>query len=202
MSRPASSRALGRRGGVALEFGLIAPALLLLFVSVAEAVVYMRTWFKVERVAAELVNIASQLETLGCTEVAGLFDAAQAIAGRINVTRVDPLPGGGGRTILTAIGGQGGGNTLLWQEARGDGEFASALGPATTLPDHFAVPAGQTVLVVEAVTGDRPWVFGASPAILITPPGPARAIAIMRPRTAQLSTPPAQASTPPQARCT
>lgn len=196
-----AERRLGRRGSVALEFGLIAPALLLLFVSVAEAVAYMRIWFRVERVAAEVVNIATQFESLSCGDVAGLFDAAQAIAGSINVTRPDPLPGAGGRTVLSAIGGQGGGNALLWQEARGDGEFTSMLGPGTTLPDRFLVPAGQTVLVVEAVTGDKPWVFGRSPAVLMTPPGPARAMAIMRPRIAQLTTAPGATAVPPRGRC-
>jgi len=202
MSRRRRTEALGRRGGVAVEFGLIAPALLLLFVSVAEAVAYMRTWFRVERVAAEVVNVATQFDALACADISGLFDAAQTIAGTINVTRTDPLPGAGGRTILSAVGGQNGANTLLWQEARGDAEFTSQLGAAATLPDRFIVPTGQTVLVVEAITGDRPWVFGASPAVLLTPPGPARAMAIMRPRTAQLSTPPAQTATPPRGRCT
>jgi len=202
MSRRRRPDRLGRRGGAAVEFGLIAPALLLLFVSVAEAVAYMRTWFRVDRVAAETVNVATQFDALTCSDISGLFDAAQTIAGTLNVTRANPLPGAGGRTILSAIGGQNGANTLLWQESRGDAEFASQLGTAATLPDRFIVPTGQTVLVVEAITGDRPWVFGASPAVLMTPPGPARAIAIMRPRTAQLSTPPGQATTPPRSRCT
>lgn len=195
-------RSLGRRGSVAVEIGIVAPALLLLFVSVAESVMFMRTWFRVERVAAEVVNIATQFEALGCTEIAGLFDAAQSIAASINVTRTDVLPGAGGRTVVTAIGGQAAGNVLLWQEARGDAEFTSLLNPDVTLPDRFIVPNGQTVLVVEAITGDKPWVFGTSPAVLMTPAGPARALAIMRPRIAQLSTAPGRLATPPRSRCT
>ena len=60
----------GRRGAALVEFALIVPLLVLLFVATAEIVLYMRIWFRLERTAAEVANVGSQLDSLAPADLA------------------------------------------------------------------------------------------------------------------------------------
>ena len=46
-----------RRGAAAVEFALLVPLLIVLFVATAEIVIHIRTWFRLEHTAAEVANI-------------------------------------------------------------------------------------------------------------------------------------------------
>jgi Flp pilus assembly protein TadG len=153
-----------RRGNAGVEFGLLAPVLFTLFLGTAEAVVYLRSWFTLERVAAEVTNITTQQTALGQTTVCALFSMAQSIAGSVNVTSVGVPAGTGGRTVITGLSGNGTTNTVLWQISRGEAAtvFASrfgAVGSSATLPNSVLIPSGQTLIATEVFTSNQPWIF-------------------------------------------
>lgn len=179
-------RPLGRRGNATIELALVLPVLVLLVAGSADLMLWMRAWFRVERVASEVATVASQYTALTTGDIAALFSVGQLVAGTIDVTN-----GLGGQAIsLVANGGSG--NRVAWQ--RTVGGHASRIGAAggvASLPAGFTVPLGQTVLVTEAFNRRDTWVFS-----LKLRPGQANrnllySYAVVRPRAAQLSTPPA-----------
>ncbi len=190
MSPSRNSRA--RRGTAAVEFALLLPFLMMLFIGVAELVTYMRAVHSLERAAAEVVGAAARLEQATQEDVRGLFDAANLIAAPIRAwtTATTPPPPDRARTFISVVTNRGSGNEVSWTCARGDTTQTARLIAGTssvTLPNGFVVPAGQTVIVVEIVNTRQAFaVFR----VLFGPQGPPaiRTYAIQRPRQAQLST--------------
>jgi Flp pilus assembly protein TadG len=179
-------RPLGRRGNATIELALVLPVLVLLVAGSADLMLWMRAWFRVERVASEVATVASQYTALTTGDITALFNAGQLVAGTIDVTN-----GLGGQVISLASNG-GSGNRIAWQ--RTVGGYASRIGAAggvASLPASFTVPLGQTVLVTEAFNRRDTWVFS----LKLRPDRTNRNLlysyAVVRPRAAQLSTPPA-----------
>jgi Flp pilus assembly protein TadG len=181
-------RADPRRGAAAVEFALLVPLLILLFGATAEIVIHIRTWFRLERTAAEMANVASQFDALAPADVAGLFDAAKAIAAPVTAWS-DGTGTGRARTVISVVSGTAGGNLMAWSCSRGDAGLATQVAGQAALPNGFVVPSGQSVLVVEVVNAATPWSIMAAPMFFgTTGPGPVRTYAIVRPRTAALTT--------------
>ena len=187
-SEPArrGGRPLGARGSAAVELALVLPALVLLIAGSADFMLWMRAWFRVERVAAEVATVASQYTAITAGDITALFAVGQLVAGTVDVTN------GLGGQVISLVANAGGGNRIAWQ--RTVGGYASRIGAAggtASLPAGFAVPLGQTVLVTEAFNRRDTWVFS----LKLRPGAPNRnllyAYAVVRPRAAQLSTPPA-----------
>ena len=183
---PDAARALGRRGSASIELALVLPVLLLLVAGSADLMLWMRAWFRIERVAAEVATAASQSTALTAGDITALFNAGQLVAGTIDVT--NSLGG----QVISLISNGGSGNRVTWQ--RTVGGYPSRIGAAggvASLPASFTVPLGQTVLVTEAFTRRDTWVFS----LKLRPDQANRnllyAYAVVRPRAAQLSTPPA-----------
>ena len=112
-------RADPRRGAAAVEFALLVPLLILLFGATAEIVIHIRTWFRLERTAAEVANVASQFDALAPADVAGLFDAAKAIAAP-TLAWSNGTGTGRARTVIGVVSGTASGNSLAWNCSRGD----------------------------------------------------------------------------------
>lgn len=176
-----------RQAAAAVEFALVAPFLALLMLGTVDLTNYIRAYFRVERVAAEIANLTGQYERLRNQDITQIFSAAQQIAGSIEVTRVT------GRTIISVVEGTTQGNRMRWQRATEGlpaNQFNSRIGVPpniVTLPANMIVPTGQTVVVVEVFNRRVPWVLavnllggGGSPETIY-------AFHIMRPRSAQLS---------------
>lgn len=183
---PDAARVLGRRGSASIELALVLPVLVLLVAGSADLMLWMRAWFRVERVAAEVATVASQYTALTAGDITALFNAGQLVAGTIDVT--NSLGG----QVISLISNGGSGNRVTWQ--RTVGGYPSRIGAAggvASLPASFTVPLGQTVLVTEAFTRRDTWVFS----LKLRPDQANRnllyAYAVVRPRAAQLSTPPA-----------
>lgn len=149
-------------GGIAaLEFALVAPVLAMLLVLTADAVIWLRTWMRVDETAAQVANIAGQYQSLAQSDILDLFAAAQQIAGNdIDVTQ------SGGCTAILLLTGTSQGNSLTWQRYSPSG---SSTPPAvcqkkpitTVLPGGYLIPDGETLLLVEVGNTASQWVFGA-----------------------------------------
>ena len=178
------------RGGVAaVEFALLLPFLIVMFVATAEVVLHIRTWFRLERTAAEVTNAGTQAEALTPADVAGLFNAAKAIAAPVLAWSTDAgTPRA--RTVIGVVSGTAGGNVVSWYCSRGDAGLTNLIAGRATLPNGFQVPNGQSVMVTEIINSTTPWsvMAAAGPVFFGTAgPGPIRTYAIMRPRQAQLT---------------
>ncbi|MDO9709141.1 TadE/TadG family type IV pilus assembly protein [Paracraurococcus lichenis] len=179
-----------RRGTAAVEFAILVPLLILFFVATAELVIYARAAFRLERTAAEVANVGSQLESVATADVAGLFDAAKAIAAPVLAWSNGTAPGSA-RTVISVVANTGNGNRVSWTCARGDSGLTAQVAGLAALPNGFIVPSGQSVLVVEVINAVTPWHIMAQsgPWFFGTiGPWPLRSYAILRPRTASLTT--------------
>src|SRR5687767_698047 len=155
-------RADPRRGAAAVEFALLVPLLILLFGGTAEIVIHIRTWFRLERTAAEVANVASQFDALAPADVAGLFDAAKAIAAPV-LAWSNGTGSGRARILIGVVSGTAAGNSLAWSCSRGDAGLTNLVAGKTALPNGFVVPSGQSVLVVEVINAATPWSIMAAP---------------------------------------
>ncbi len=185
----------GRAGFASLEFALMLPALLVMFVGVAEALLYMRTWYRLDRTSMEIANIASQYETITSSDVSQLFSAANTIASPIPANSATGNASARARTMIGVVSNTGTGNTLSWTCSRGDATLTANVAGRTTLPNGLVVPSGQTLVVVEVINGTRPWQILVKLATItqflrinVPDPGPIRTYALVRPRTGTLST--------------
>jgi Flp pilus assembly protein TadG len=182
---------MSRRGGAAIEFALILPILVLLLTGGTDIVLWLRAWFRVERTASEVANVASQYQALTTADINALFAAGQVVAGGVDVTKT---AGGQVISLVTNDNGGAGGtarNLIVWQ--RRIGAVTSKIGTqgsVATLPAAFTVPLGQTVLVTEAFNTRNSWVYSAA---TLGSGGVSQiySYTVVRPRSAQLSTPPA-----------
>ncbi|MFQ3622351.1 MAG: TadE/TadG family type IV pilus assembly protein [Acetobacteraceae bacterium] len=169
MSRSETIRAAS--GAAAVEFALVAPLLGLLLLATADAALFLRTYFRVDRVATELANVMSQ-HPAGRVSAADAvryfsgptalyFTGAQTIAGDgISVTSPP------GTTIITVIEGRPETEThrhvVAWQCRRGATSVPSRFGSIESvnpLPGGFVLAPGQTVFVVEVAAPARLWWF-------------------------------------------
>lgn len=159
------------RGAAAVEFALVTPLLALLLLATFDAAVFLRTYFRVDRVATELANVISQHPAGRMTGAdidrylhgpgAVYFVGAQAIAGEaISVTAAP------GATIITLIEGRPAGeepaHRVVWQCRRGASAVPSRFGDpdqVNPLPGGFRIPPEQTVVVVEVAAEAPVWWF-------------------------------------------
>jgi len=185
----------GRAGFASIEFALALPVLLVLFVGVAEALLYMRTWYRLDRTAMEIASIASQYETMTTAVVSQLFDAANTIASPIPANSATGNANSRARTVLSVVSNTGSGNRVAWSCSKGDSSLPANVAGQTTLPNGLVVPSGQTLVVVEVINGTRPWQILVKLATLtqvlgftVPDPGPIRTYALIRPRIGTLNT--------------
>jgi Flp pilus assembly protein TadG len=148
-----------RRGIAAVEFALVAPALLLVLLSVVDLVGLIRASWRMERSAGELGNVIAQLDGLSEADFPVLFGVADQLAAPYVVT------GPAGAVIITGLSSSSGGVvTRTWRRRAGDNSFQSRLGETgpPVLPIGFTLPAGQTAIAVETYVRVTPWVLAVS----------------------------------------
>ena len=154
-SRPPRS---ARAGVAALEFALFLPVAALAMLATADLVSYMRVRLVVDETAMELASDVTQYRALYDSDIPALFAAAQTLAG------ATPVTGALGATIVSCVFNAGSGPAIAWREQTGNPGFASrigAVGGAPTLPDGYAVPVNQSLIVTEIYTTATAWVLAA-----------------------------------------
>lgn len=176
-----------RLAAAAVEFALVAPILALLMAGTWDLTGYIRAYFRVERVAAEVTNLTGQFERLTQADINQIFSAGQQIAGAIDVSNLS------GRTIISVVQGTPQGNRMVWQRLTTPGPggilFTSRIGQPpniVALPANLVLPVGQTVVITEVFNRRQPWVLAVN-LLGAGTPETIYAFHIMRPRAAQLA---------------
>jgi Flp pilus assembly protein TadG len=182
-----TDRSIGsRRGVAAVEFALVAPFIILLMLAGADLTIFMRTKMRIDETATEIALVVTQYENLYDSDFAGLFTAAQTVAG------TTPVTGNFGATIISGIVTDGNDRqTIAWQKRGTSGSFTglfgTAVGSVPNLPNNYLMPKNGTLIAVEVFTSASPWVLSAS---LMGGAGTSslRSYALYQPRLGSLST--------------
>lgn len=193
---------LGRRAFAAVEFAVISPMLMLLVLAMSDIVLHMRAVYRVERMAAEILNALAQVDPLTSAQVSAILSAAPSIGGSGIATQDNLGITNDGAIHVTAIQRSNATtNTRLWTRnnylsGSPPALVASRLSATPVLPASFVVPAGAQMLAVEVLSQRQRWTLGltqtgvpgrvpglgggsSSPAIY--------ALAVAQPRTATLT---------------
>lgn len=186
---------LGRNGLAFVEFALATPMLLLLVLGMSDLVLQMRTVYRVERMAGEILNAAAQLDPVTSDQLSAILAAASSIGG--SAIPVGDTPDLDGAVHITAVANDGaGGNTRLWtrsNHADAPAAVQSRLGAKPALPGGAVVPPGAQLLVVEVLSQRRRWTSAVTQVLTGgSQPSVIYAVAVAQPRSATLS-----ASLPP-----
>jgi Flp pilus assembly protein TadG len=183
---------LGRRGVAGVELACVLPALLLLTFGLIDLVLHMRASYRTERMAGEILNAIAQLDPVTRTGVNAVLAAAPLIAG--TGIAVTDTPRNDGAIHVTAIGrnAQTNANQRLWTVAS-----YTPLPPAVvsrlnvsapSLPGGAVVPTDMQLLAVEVLTQRTRWTSRITQGLSAsTEPSVLYAIAVARPRTANLT---------------
>lgn len=128
-----------RSGVAALEFALIFPALIALYLGCVDATQILTANRKASNVASAVGDLVAQALQIDNDEVNNIFGAAAAM--------IEPLPAGDLSVIISSVIMQPDGTTeVVWSDAmNGSGHAA---GSAITIPEGLIGP-GATVIVSE-----------------------------------------------------
>ena len=121
-----------RRGVSAVEFALLAPLMITLYVGCAEISDAVGADRKVSLTAAALANLAAQVTTISTSDMSNILDASSAI--------IAPYSAGQLSITLSCISIDNSGKaTVKWSVTRG----GSARSGTVTVPGALAVPNSQ-----------------------------------------------------------
>jgi len=172
-----------RRGLASVEFGLLAPFLILVMLAGADLSLFMRTALRTNETAKEVAMTVTQYTDLYDSDFTNFFNASQTIAG------TTPVTGLFGATIISGIVNSSGKQSIAWQKISASATFRSLIGTAgatPTLPNQYVVPSGESLIAVEVFTTASTWVLSAR---LMGGPGNTsiRSYALFQPRLGSLS---------------
>ncbi|WP_343562744.1 TadE/TadG family type IV pilus assembly protein [Kiloniella sp. b19] len=141
------------RGGVLIEFGFVAPVLLLVLVGSFETARYIYTSQKIQRTAMTLADLASRTKTIDQNDINNLFAAAQEVAKPFELD-------GSSRIYISSVENDGNDNPVVgWQDNDGSLISISSVGiqgGAAVLPDNFLINNNQSIIVAEVYFQYRP----------------------------------------------
>ena len=132
------------RGVAAVEFALVIPVLLLLYLGGFETSEAVATYRKLANTTVELANVTAQYTTMSSTDVTSVFNASSQI--------MYPYPTSGLSIVLSEITtDSGGAATVTWSRPY-NGATALATGSKVTLPTGMGTPSMNYILVQTAYT--------------------------------------------------
>lgn len=157
--------ARAQRGVIAIEFALILPILVLMFIGVVEVSRLMLISAKLDKLANAMADFATQGTTLSHADMDVFAQAASQI--------MEPYPFTGSivfSSIATNSSGEtsfcgGAVNCMTWQYIPTTGQVSRLGGPgaAATLPTNYTVAAGQNLIVAEVFYNYSPILLASTP---------------------------------------
>jgi Flp pilus assembly protein TadG len=140
----AVARALGvgrdARGAVSVEFALVLPLMLTLYLGGFATSEAVTTWRKLNDATAQLGNVAAQFTTMQASDAQGVMAAAAQIMSPYSTTNL--------AEVMTLVSvSAAGAATVTWSQAY-NGGLPLAKGAPVTLPTGL-VQAGMSVLWVQ-----------------------------------------------------
>ncbi len=148
------SQAMGKRlrfwqetsGVSAVEFALIVPIMITLFLGAVEFGHALTIDRRVTAIASATGDLAAQVEEVDDAAVQDIFEASTAI--------IEPYTSGPLSIVLTNVEADGDGNTTVsWSESRNGA--ARATGSAITVPNGLVLPS-QCVILAEVTYSYTP----------------------------------------------
>lgn len=135
--------AVDRRGVSALEFALIAPILITLYLGLAELTLGMMASRKASHLAASVGDLAAQSESLTNANVSDLFEIGDSI--------INPFDGGTALKIrLTCVTmGTDEKAKVIWSDTHTWTEKNTDASPVITAITTTQLPVGQSLIVTE-----------------------------------------------------
>jgi len=140
------------RGAAIVEFALVMPMLLTLYLGGFAISQATSTWRKLSDTTAQLANVAAQYTTMQSTDAQGVMTAAAQIMSPYSTSNLSE--------VLSVVGvSTSGVATVTWSQAYNGGS-AIAKGTVVTLPANMLLP-GMSVVWVQTQYAYTP-VVGAS----------------------------------------
>ncbi len=129
-----------KRGAAIVEFALVMPMLMVLYLGGFAVCQAVGTWRKMSDATAQLANVAAQYTTMQASDTQGVMAAAAQIMSPYDTTNLSEV-----MTLITVSAG--GSATVTWSQAY-NGAAALTKGSAVTLPSNMLLP-GMSVLWVK-----------------------------------------------------
>jgi len=146
-------RSLGdKRGASAVEFALIVPFLLTIYIGGLETAQGVATFRKLTDTTVELANVTAQYTTMSSTDVSNVMNASAQI--------MAPFPTSNLSIVLSEITTDANGNaTVTWSRPY-NGATAMTVGSPVTLPSGMATASASYIFVNTSYTYVPAIVYG------------------------------------------
>lgn len=167
----------------AVEFAIVAPAVIILFCGGSELAFFLHAHYQTAQAASTVADVISRYDTLTSDNIEALLSVASQVVG-------DTAFEDDGEIILSSVSRSSGETpTVAWQCTGGGGyegeSLVGAVGDDATLPSSLTLADDDNVIIAE-VYFDYPSIFGWLPSSVT----PIYKIAIFRPRLGSLTTAP------------
>ncbi len=143
-----------RSGVIAVEFALVVPVLLTLFLGGIDTAWLVIAHYKLERAAGSVIDLAARTQTLRPSDIQDIFTAADMVAKPFDL-------GTDGRVIASSVTNPTGTGAIVdWQQVSTGGIAATsrvgASGGTAQLGGDLDVDLGETMIVGEAFLQFQP----------------------------------------------
>lgn len=135
-----------RRGVSAIEFALIFPFMLLLYVGGFETGRVLSADRRVNHVGATVGDLVSQVSSVTASDVENVFDASTALMTPYSTSTLS--------MVVSTVLYSGGKQTVTWSKARGTGAVAwtAKAAPPVTIPTAMLLDGQEVVVSVVSYT--------------------------------------------------
>jgi Flp pilus assembly protein TadG len=130
-----------RRGVSAVEFALIAPVMIALYMALAETTMAFMADRRADHVASAIGDLVAQVSSTSTGDIADVFSVGEAV--------MAPFPAGTLNMRISSVKADNNGVAkVVWSRAQGTGLTAHAKNTVITLPDDL-VAANEAIVMSE-----------------------------------------------------
>jgi Flp pilus assembly protein TadG len=141
-NRPLSRFWRDKRAVSAVEFALLLPFMLVLYIGSNEVGQSIAIYRKVAQVAYTMADLVTQVGSVTTSDLSGILDASTAV--------MMPYSASGAKMVLSALTYNGSTYKVAWSQARGTGATAWSVGsapPASAAVPTNLVSSGEQIIV-------------------------------------------------------